>query len=144
MTVPPTTPPTTTSDRAPGGPAPRRTSGRLRFAGHYLEMVAAMLAGMFLLDPLWPAELTAGPAVGALVMASDMTLAMALWMTVRGHRPRRTAEMCAVMVAPVVVLLPFHLQGAVSGPALMAVAHVAMFPLMLAAMLWRRAEYLHR
>jgi flagellar biosynthetic protein FliP len=34
--------------------------------------------------------------------------------------------------------------GALSAEALMIAAHVVMFPLMLAAMLWRRADYWHQ
>jgi flagellar biosynthetic protein FliP len=51
--------------------------------------------------------------------------------------------MCAVMYLPFLALLvPYHL-GALSGMALMMVGHMIMFPLMLVAMLWRRAEYWH-
>jgi hypothetical protein len=122
----------------------RPTSRRLlRFAGHYLEMVVAMVVGMIVLDPLWPAEWLARPDVHAVVMATDMTVAMGLWMRIRRHSWTRTAEMCAVMYLPFVALLVPYWLGALSGTALMVAGHVVMFPLMLAAMLWRRAEYLH-
>lgn len=123
----------------------RRAAARrlLRFAGHYLEMVVAMIAGMLLLDPLWPATWTADPGAGAVLMAVDMTVAMGAWMAFRRHPARRTAEMCAAMLLPFVVLLPLYGLGAVSGSTIMLAAHVAMFPLMLAAMIWRRADYWH-
>jgi hypothetical protein len=68
-----------------------RTASRklVRFVGHYLEMVAAMVIGMVALAPLWPTD----------------------WL------------------------------GALPGTALVTVGHVIMFPLMLAAMLWRRSDY---
>ena len=122
-------------------PTRSRASRLAHFVGHYLEMVAAMIVGMVVLAPLWPAAWTARADVGAVVMALDMTVAMAVWMGVRRHPWPRIAEMCAVMVLPFAVLLVPHWLGALSGDALMTAAHVIMFPLMLAAMLWRRAEY---
>ncbi|QFZ19813.1 hypothetical protein [Saccharothrix syringae] len=124
---------------------PARSTARklARFAGHYVEMVAAMVVGMVVLHPLWPSEWSARPDVGALVMVTDMTVAMALWMRVRRHSRARTAEMAAVMFLPFAVLLVPYWLGALSGTAVMVVGHVVMFPLMLAAMLWRRADYWH-
>lgn len=49
--------------------------------------------------------------------------------------------MCAAMFAPAVPLFPLLWLGAIDGEALMMLAHVAMFPLMLAVMLRRRDEY---
>lgn len=124
---------------------PARGTGRklARFAGHYVEMVAAMIIGMIALNPLWPADWLARVEVEAIVMATDMTIAMALWMGIRRHSWPRIAEMCAVMYLPFVALLvPFWLE-VLSGTALMVAGHVIMFPLMLAAMLWRRTDYWH-
>jgi hypothetical protein len=45
----------------------------LRFALHYLEMVVAMFAGMYLLAPLWTAFRDDVP-VHTLTMALDMTI----------------------------------------------------------------------
>jgi hypothetical protein len=121
-----------------------RTSRKLaRFVGHYAEMVAAMVVGMVAFAPLWPAEWVARADVHAIVMATDMTLAMALWMCVRRHSWPRIAEMCAAMFVPFVVLLVPYWLGALSGTALMVAGHVIMLPLMLAAMVWRRSEYWH-
>jgi hypothetical protein len=114
-----------------------------RFARHYLEMVVAMLVGMFALAPLWPEGLTSHPAADALVMATDMSLGMAAWMAIRRHPWPRTAEMVAAMYAPFVVLLVPYFLGVLSGHGLMMGGHVAMFVTMLAAMWWRRGDYYH-
>lgn len=121
-----------------------RTGRKLaRFAGHYLEMVVAMIIGMVVLGLLWPAGWLVRADVHALVMATNMTIPMALWMRVRRHSWPRIAEMSAAMYLSFAVLLVPHWLGALSGPALMTAGHVIMFPLMLAAMVWRRAEYWH-
>lgn len=134
----------TTADTAHADRTDRTTGRKLaRFAGHYLEMVVAMLVGMVALAPLWPAGWVARADVHALVMAIDMTVVMALWMRVRRHSWPRVAEMSAAMVLPFAALLVPHWLGVLSGSALMTAGHVVMFPLMLLAMLWRRAEYWH-
>ncbi|MEV4050409.1 hypothetical protein AB0J55_04410 [Amycolatopsis sp. NPDC049688] len=123
-------------------PATRTTTRKLvRFTGHYAEMVAAMLVGMVALGPLWPA--IERPDLSALVMATNMTVAMVLAMLLRRHSWPRIAEMAGVMYLPFVALLAPYWLGAISGTTLMVAGHVIMFPLMLAAMVWRRAEYWH-
>ncbi|MFF3441690.1 hypothetical protein [Streptosporangium sp. NPDC002721] len=117
-----------------------------RFARHYVEMVVAMFAGMLVLGMLLSA---AGlgfshdrqPELAYLLMAFDMSVGMAVWMRYRGHGWTPTLEMCAAMFVPVVPLFPLLWLGVIDGGALMTIAHVAMFPLMLAAMLRRRDEY---
>jgi hypothetical protein len=124
--------------------APSRVRPYLRFAGHYVEMVVAMFVGMFVLSPVWSFAapgLVARDDVGALVMAFDMTVGMALWMRVRRHSWRPIGEMSAAMVAPFVVLLVPYWLGAISGMTLMMLGHALMFVTMLAAMLLRPAEY---
>ncbi|WP_410673530.1 hypothetical protein [Amycolatopsis sp. cmx-4-68] len=123
---------------------PRSTTRKLaRFTGHYVEMVAAMLVGMVVLHPLWPSAWLERADAGALVMATNMTVAMTAAMLLRRHSWPRIAEMAAAMYLPFVALLvPFRL-GVLSGTGLMVAGHVLMFPLMLAAMVWRRAEYWH-
>ncbi|GAA3193413.1 hypothetical protein [Actinocorallia longicatena] len=119
-----------------------------RFALHYLEMVVAMFAGMVVLGFL---ESAAGlgishaehPDLGYLIMATNMSAGMAAWMLFRGHGRRSTLEMCVAMYVPAVPLFPLLWLGAIGGMTLMVLAHVAMFPLMLGAMLLRRSEYLH-
>ena len=124
---------------------PHRGTARklVRFVGHYLEMVVAMIVGMMALAPLWPAEWVSRPDVNAMTMAIDMTIAMALWMRIRRHSWPRTAEMSATMFLPFALLLVPYWLGAISAATLMVAAHVIMLPLMLAAMLWRRADYWH-
>jgi flagellar biosynthetic protein FliP len=135
----------TTTDLTDHTTTPTRSRGRelARFAGHYVEMVAAMIVGMVVLDPLWPAGWMARADVHAVVMATDMTVAMVAWMAVRRHRWPRILEMAAVMYLPFLALLVPYWLGAISPMALMVAGHVVMFPLMLAAMVWRRAEYWH-
>ncbi|MGH3390688.1 MAG: hypothetical protein ACRDOO_17610 [Actinomadura sp.] len=119
-----------------------------RFTLHYVEMIIAMFVGMFALDFLWSAigiqySYDRDPEFAYLLMAFDMSVGMAAWMRVRGHAWAPALEMCGAMFAPVVPLFPLLWLGAIDGMTLMMVAHVAMFPLMLAAMLRRRAEYAH-
>jgi len=120
-----------------------------RFALHYAEMVAAMLVGMMVLWPVWTLAIRGAgdgswarsASVETLVMATTMALPMALWMRVRGHRWAPTLEMCAAMYAGFAVALPLHWAGVLDAGGLMLVGHVAMFVLMLAAMVWRWEEY---
>jgi hypothetical protein len=115
----------------------------LRFIGHYAEMVVVMIVGMMALAPLWPAEWVVRPDVNTMSMAIDMTIAMALWMRIRRHSWPRTVEMSATMFLPFAVLLVPYWLGVISAMTVMVAAHVIMFPLMLAVMLWRRADYWH-
>ncbi|MEN3535975.1 hypothetical protein AAH991_12735 [Microbispora sp. ZYX-F-249] len=119
-----------------------------RFALHYLEMVVAMFPGMVALGLLWSAlgidpSYDREPELAYLLMAFDMSAGMAAWMRVRGHARAPALEMCGAMFAPVVPLFPLLWLGLIDGMTLMVAAHVAMFPLMLAVMLRRRAEYAH-
>ena len=96
----------TTMQAAPAAPGRR---GARRFLRHFLEMTAAMVAGMLLLGPVWRAA-TAGlavfdrPDVDALVMAANMTAGMTVWMRHRGHGWAPVAEMGAAMFAPFLLL----------------------------------------
>lgn len=115
-----------------------------RFALHGLEMVIAMLLGMVALEPLWSwtwPGLDADTTAQALVMATNMSIGMAVWMRIRGHGLPAIAEMSAAMYLSFLVLLPFHWAGALSGMAFMTVGHALMVPAMLVAMLRRRREY---
>jgi hypothetical protein len=124
----------------------RRTKAHLRFAVHFAEMVIAMLVGMVALGPLWslaaPALLDRGE-VQALVMATNMTIGMAVWMRIRRHSWARIAEMSAAMYLPFLVLLVPHWLGVISAGTVMTAGHLLMLPAMLAAMLWRRSDYHH-
>ncbi|PZG02171.1 hypothetical protein [Nonomuraea aridisoli] len=117
-----------------------------RFALHYVEMIIAMFAGMFGLGMLQSAvglgvSHAEQPELWYLVMAFHMSVGMAAWMRFRGHGWAPTLEMCAVMFAPVVPLFPLLWFGVIDADGLMLVSHVAMFPLMLAAMFRRLDEY---
>jgi flagellar biosynthetic protein FliP len=120
-----------------------RRSPLVRFIGHYLEMVVAMVVGMVALAPLWPEAWLVRGDLHAVAMAVDMTVAMAAWMLVRRHTWPRIVEMSAAMVLPFAALLVPYWLGVLSAGALMIAAHVVMFPLMLAALIWRRADYWH-
>lgn len=118
----------------------------VRFALHYVEMVIAMFIGMIALGPLWSwawPGLSDLPAVDALVMATNMTIGMWVWMAIRRHRWRLIAEMASAMYLPFLVLLVPYAFGAISGGAVMMGGHMLMFVAMLAAMLWRHHEYRH-
>lgn len=124
-------------------PARSRLRGHLRFAGHYVEMVIAMLLGMAL-GPLWSLAIPGiydRDDVHALVMATDMAIGMAVWMRIRRHSWRHIAEMSAAMYAPFVLLLGPYWLNAVSGETVMMLGHVLMFPAMLVPMIARRRDY---
>src|ERR687889_962944 len=93
---------------------PRRfvpSRSTLRFARHYVEMVAAMFLGMGILYVSGVVALGAAgvssaelhqdlPAAMLLGMGVAMTLPMVAWMRYRGHGRRPSAEMAASMVIP--------------------------------------------
>jgi hypothetical protein len=125
------------------GPALRR------LVRHYLEMVAAMLVGMavlgpvesLLLDPIGWAELRAYPELRALVMATNMTVAMAAWMRMHGLGWAAAAEMAVAMYASFVLLFPRLWLGVLSASGVLVLGHVLMLLAMTAVMLRRRDEY---
>ncbi len=143
------TSPTSGPQAAPGSAVPSANrAGWRRFALHYIEMVVAMLVGMFALDLLWSVigvdfSYDTDPEFAYLLMAFDMSVGMAVWMRVRRHGWAATLEMCGAMFAPIVPLFPLLWLGAIDGMTVMVVAHVAMFVLMLAVMFRRRDEYAH-
>jgi hypothetical protein len=116
------------------------------FLRHYVEMVLAMLAGMYALGGLeslvWPA-LTTRADIGVIVMATNMSLGMAAWMRFRGHSWRGVGEMSASMYLPFVVLLVPYWAGLAGEGVLMTWGHLLMLPAMALAMLLRPAEYAH-
>jgi hypothetical protein len=120
-----------------------------RLVRHYLEMIAAMVVGMIVLGPLesvllnpigW-AGLRARPEINVLIMATNMTVAMASWMRFRGHRWATIAEMSLAMYAPFVLLFPPLWLGGLSAGGLMGFGHVLMLFAMAAVMLRRRDEF---
>jgi hypothetical protein len=122
-----------------------------KFALHFAEMVVAMAVGMVALHPVWMLVLDAvgaggvmnNPYSGALIMATNMTVAMSAWMAFRGHRWRPIAEMGAAMYLPFLALFVPLALGVISEGALMLWGHVLMLPAMAVAMLLRPAEYAH-
>jgi peptidoglycan/LPS O-acetylase OafA/YrhL len=120
-----------------------------RLVRHYLAMVVAMVAGMailgpvesMLLNPIGSAELRARPEIDALVMATNMTVAMVGWMRLRRHGWAATAEMAVAMYVPFVVLFPPLWLGVLSTRGLMVLSHVLMLVAMAAVMLRHRDEY---
>ncbi|MEO3924738.1 hypothetical protein ABGB07_12890 [Micromonosporaceae bacterium B7E4] len=135
------------------GTSRRHAAGQ--FLRHFAEMTIAMVVGMLLLGPVWEVLATAlgaatglalpevldRPDVGALVMAGNMTLGMAVWMRHRAHGWAPVAEMGAAMYLPFLLFLPPYWLGVVSGEFLMTAGHVLMLPAMLLAMFRRLDEY---
>ena len=118
----------------------------LHFVRHLAEMVIAMFAGMLALGTVINAlpggsELFDPPILSALVMATNMTIGMALWMRFRQHSWTSIAEMSAAMYIPFVILFFPYWAGLISGHTIMIGGHALMLPAMVAAMLLRRDEY---
>ena len=119
-------------------PPTARTRTALRFAGHYLEMVVAMMIGMVVLAPVWRLAwpgLADRPDLETIVMAFDMTVAMAGWMRLRKHSWPHISRMCVAMDLGFVLVLPAYWLGALSADAMMGLGHVLMLVVMLVAML---------
>jgi hypothetical protein len=130
-------------------PTTLRRPALRRFVGHYLEIVVAAVAGMvvlgpaesMLLNPIGWAEVVARFEAATLVMATNMTVAMAAWMRLRRHGWAATAEMAVAMYAPFLALFPPLWLGVLSATGLMVLGHVLMLFAIAAAMLRRRDEY---
>ena len=146
----PTPTPTAATTHADAAHDTHHLSAR-KFTLHFLEMVVAMAVGMVALHPVWTLVLDAvgasglmhDPYTSALIMATNMTVAMSAWMKVRGHRWRPIAEMGAAMYLPFLVLFVPLALGLIGESALMLWGHVLMLPAMAAAMLLRPSEYAH-
>jgi hypothetical protein len=131
-------------------PGARRLRAR-KFALHFAEMCVAMAVGMLALHPVWMWALDAAgagwlmhnPYTGALIMATNMTVAMSAWMKIRGHRWQPVAEMAAAMYLPFLALFAPLALGLIGEGALMLWGHLLMLPAMAAAMLLRPHEYAH-
>lgn len=119
------------------------------FVKHYLWMLLSMAIGMALFTaPLrWLFGIFVGaaplrpPVPNTLLMATSMSLGMALWMAWRRHSWISIVEMSAAMYVSFAVLYPPYWLGWLDGDALMGLGHLLMLPAMLLAMLWRRDEY---
>jgi hypothetical protein len=128
---------------------PSKSTSWPRFIRHFFEMVAAMLVGMAVLAPVWVlifallrcSSLLDHPDVHALVMATDMTIGMSLWMRYRGHGWASIGEMAGAMFLPFIVLFGPYWAGLLSAETMLLGGHVLMLPCMVAVMLRRRDEY---
>lgn len=135
-----------TTIQTPEIPTSRSRTGSWRpLLRHYVEMVVAMFAGMLVLGGLrtalgWDVSFTDRPGTAYLLMAVDMSVAMAAWMRFRGHDWAPTLEMCAAMFVPF-ALLPAVRAGAIGAMTFMTLAHVVMLVAMLAVLLRRRDDY---
>jgi hypothetical protein len=126
-----------------------RGRGGRPFLRHYVEMVAAMIAGMLVLGPI---RMLAAHGLGvsstfdraeamSLAMATEMSLGMAAWMRYRGHAWAPILEMAVAMFLPFVLLFVPLWAGLIGGGAVMIAGHVLMLPAMALAMLRRTDEY---
>ena len=123
------------------------------FVRHYVEMLIAMVVGMFALGiPLGALLLAVGIDVGdwhadapeleLLGMAFTMTIPMVAWMRYRGHGWAPAGDMTAAMFLPSFAAIALLWSGLVANAdTLLTLQHVAMLPAMLVAMLLRRDEY---
>jgi hypothetical protein len=118
---------------------------------HYVEMVIAMAIGMVALHPVWTVVLDAfgwstfldSPEAMAMVMATDMTIAMTAWMRFRGHSWRPCIEMGAAMYLPFLLLFVPMWAGLVDSGGMLLWGHVLMLFAMAGAMATRPDEYAH-
>ena len=138
---------------AGGSEASPMTTSTRHFIRHYLEMIAAMIAGMVvlgipgegllqLIGSSTPELQEDAPAIALLAMATIMTIPMVALMRYRGHAWRPCWEMSASMFIPtfgVIAALGAGVSDDFMG--LMMIEHVAMLPAMLVAMLLRYDEY---
>lgn len=130
--------------------SPRERGPRLSsFWRHFVQMLVVMGAGMLAAGliivrvgglPSWDAATIAYPTQCLLGMAAGMTVPMVAWMLYRGMGWRSSAEMAAVMVAPVIpflCLVWFDITKSAQCGAYCAMSAVAM----LALMRYRKEEY---
>jgi hypothetical protein len=119
------------------------------FWRHFLEMLAAMVVGMFATGATflsivglktWEQVTVQYPTQALLAMAAGMSIPMVAWMRYRGMGWRNAAEMAAAMVLPVLpflCLVWFHVGKGAQCGAYCALTVVAM----LALMGYRRSRY---
>jgi hypothetical protein len=126
-----------------------RTSKRA-FVRHFVEMLVAMVAGMailgvaasLLLILLGCSNLLEEHAdLHAVVMATNMTVGMVLWMHHRGHAWIHIREMAGVMYLPFLLLLIPYWAGALGAAGLLVGGHLLMLLAMLGVMLYRWEMY---
>jgi len=74
-------------------------------------------------------------------MATNMTVAVAAWLRVRGHGWAAIAELAVALYAPFVVLFVPLWLGVLSATGVMVGGHLLMLVAIAAAMLRRRDQY---
>jgi len=119
------------------------------FLQHLLEMSIAMVVGMFalgipvqaLFDAVGWSFMNDYTVPMTLVMATNMSIGMAIWMRIRGCGWPAILEMSLAMYIPFVAMYPFYWAGLVNEMAIMIVGHTLMVPAMVVAMLFRLDEY---
>jgi hypothetical protein len=124
-------------------------SHRSRFALHALQMAFAMVVGMVLyvvvvglvFGDVEGARL-AQPELYALGMATAMSVPMVAWMRRHGHAWRLCIEMTIAMFVPYLVFIVVYWLGGLSAGAICPLGCATTFPAMIAAMLYRRSEYI--
>jgi hypothetical protein len=124
-----------------------------RFLRHLLEMIVAMVVGMFVLGASfselhvllfgsgYAAAWRDHVGLAAFAMAFNMTVPMVLWMRYRGHRWERCGEMAVAMNLPLLPLLLLYGLGAIAADGVLASQMMLMIPAMVGAMLYRKEEY---
>ena len=118
------------------------------FWRHFLEMLGAMGIGMFasaaiflsIVQVTWDEALIQYPVQSLLVMAVSMTVPMLAWMRHRRHDWKRSGEMGAAMVVPVIPFICLVLFDVTKG-ALCSLYCVATISAMLGVMYYRRSDY---
>jgi len=124
----------------------------MQFLRHLLEMIVAMMLGMFAIGAVFGGVLAASesslaearlhhPELALLVMAVGMTVPMVAWMRHRGHAWRSSGEMAGAMFVPAFALMVCYWLGGVSSEPLCPLACATMIPSMIAVMLYRLDEY---
>lgn len=112
------------------------------FVVRYLQMLAAMGAGMVVLTP-FSMHLVhhAGAEVEALSMVTTMVAGVAVWMAHRLHTWPEIIEMSTAMYGAFVVLFPFCWLGVLTPTSLTILGHLLMLVGMAVVMLHRRDSY---
>lgn len=124
-----------------------RVPAVVRFGLHIVEMVLAMQVGMWFFHTFLCAKLMGDPILHEVVMDLYMTAPMVAVMVWHGHCWRHSAEMAAAMLAGPAILIACVLLHAdarlpwLTISTLPTLASITMYAGMLAAMLYRRANY---
>lgn len=126
---------------------------RLRFALRYVEFTLVLIIGMMLLGVLvevlrgaagftYPVDVRA--AMASVEMGVIMTVIIIVWLRIRRYGWPAAMELGATMLVPALVAAALTQAGVISYGLAMLLEHIAMFVLMLLAMLRRRAEFMVR